>query len=193
MALFNRRDLTQKMAMGGFVKAIEDYVPLLESQNKTKQYDIFLSHSYLNAKEVFELKKVIEGFGLSVYVDWIEDKKLSRANVTKATAKILRERMKNCRCLVYAYTLQSTVSKWMPWELGFFDGYRGRVAILPIEEKSTGTNTFKGQEYLGLYPYITKETDVSNTLRMWVNDGDPSHYYVLFHSWLAGEDPTYHA
>jgi hypothetical protein len=40
----------------------------------------------------------------------------------------------------------------MPWELGYFDGLRrGRVGIFPIVE-SYGAG-FRGQEYLGLYPF----------------------------------------
>jgi hypothetical protein len=41
----------------------------------------------------------------------------------------------------------------MPWELGYFDGFRpGHVAVLPIV-KYDG-QSFVGQEYLGLYPCI---------------------------------------
>jgi hypothetical protein len=41
----------------------------------------------------------------------------------------------------------------MPWELGYFDGFRpGHVAIFPLV-KTPGSG-FEGQEYLGLYPYI---------------------------------------
>jgi hypothetical protein len=48
----------------------------------------------------------------------------------------------------------------MPWELGYFDGFRpGHVAILPLV-KATGAG-FNGQEYLGLYPYVE---DISFTV-----------------------------
>lgn len=40
----------------------------------------------------------------------------------------------------------------MPWELGFFDGFRTAVAVLPVAKNSS--ETFSGQEFLGLYPYI---------------------------------------
>jgi hypothetical protein len=42
----------------------------------------------------------------------------------------------------------------MPWELGFFDGFKGRVAIVPLNENQFDINEFKGQEYLGIYPYL---------------------------------------
>ena len=61
--------------------------------------------------------------------------------------------MRHSQSLVYATSAASSQSKWMPWELGYFDGFRpGFVAILPLVQ-STGDD-FSGQEYLGLYPYI---------------------------------------
>ena len=41
-------------------------------QQKTKIYDIFLSHSSSDAEIVAGLKLEIEDLGFSVYVDWIE-------------------------------------------------------------------------------------------------------------------------
>ncbi|MFJ3393666.1 hypothetical protein [Leifsonia aquatica] len=43
----------------------------------------------------------------------------------------------------------------MPWELGFFDGFRGResVAIMALNDQS-GRSV--GQEYLELYPKIER-------------------------------------
>jgi len=189
MALFSKRDLIPKFAEGGLIKGFSDYEILLESQDRTKEYNIFLSHSYLNAIEISELKKVIQKYGFSVYVDWIEDKKLSRNNVTKETARILRERMKHCETLIYAHTVESSISKWMQWELGFFDGFKGKVSILPIEEKATGTDDYKGLEYLGLYPYITKEIDDKGIQRLWVNEGNPETF-VAYEEYLQGRKLT---
>jgi hypothetical protein len=43
------------------------------------------------------------------------------------------------------------------WELGYFDGFSaGSVAVLPIVDYVGAT--FKGQEYLGLYPLVDKGT-----------------------------------
>ncbi|WP_169775037.1 hypothetical protein [Pseudomonas sp. CES] len=73
----------------------------------------------------------------------------------KETAAILRERMKSSRSMMYIATGNSSGSKWMPWELGFFDGHKpGRVAILPLQDSES--QSFEGQEYLGLYPVVTK-------------------------------------
>lgn len=59
--------------------------------------------------------------------------------------------MNHCQFLLFATSKASPDSKWMPWELGYFDGMRhNHVGVLPIVE-SAGSS-FRGQEYLGLYP-----------------------------------------
>lgn len=100
--------------------------------DSTKQYDIFLSHSSKDETLIAGLKLMLEDLGYSVYVDW-NDSALDPNNVTPETAKILRERMAQCRSLIYAFSENASNSKWMPWELGYFDGLKNsRVAVLPI-------------------------------------------------------------
>lgn len=116
------------------------------------RFDIFLSHSHEDSEVISGVKEMIEQEGLTAYVDWIDDPQTDRSRVTADTADMLRKRMKNCNCLLYVSTKTSTKSKWMPWELGYFDGMKpGNVGLLPVVE-SPG-NRFVGQEYLGLYPY----------------------------------------
>jgi hypothetical protein len=115
-------------------------------------FDIFMSHSYEDAEIIAGAKLIIEqNSGLTVYVDWIEDAQADRSRVTAGTADMLRQRMNHCRFLLYATSRSSPNSKWMPWELGYFDGLKGgSVGILPIVQSTD--DSFKGQEYLGLYP-----------------------------------------
>ncbi|QIK95581.1 TIR domain-containing protein [Sphingomonas sp. HDW15A] len=118
----------------------------------SQNYDIFLSHSVLDAEIVLGLKLMLEDLGRSVYVDWIDDYQLDRSRVTPATADRLRQRMRQCRSLMYLYTQNSPSSKWMPWELGFSDGHHGAVAIVPVTVQPQ--QNFQGQEYLGIYPWV---------------------------------------
>ena len=125
------------------------------STPRASRFDIFLSHSYEDAEVIAGVKLLIEAEGLSVYVDWLEDPQMDRSQVTPATAKLLRKRMKHCSYLLYASSRSSSSSKWMPWELGFFDGRRpGKVGILPIV--ATPGAPFYGVEYLGLYPVVER-------------------------------------
>lgn len=114
-------------------------------------FDIFLSHSFHDAEVIAGVAQLIEQEGKTVYVDWRDDPQLDRSRVTPQTAKLLRQRMAHCAFLLYATSPNATASRWMPWELGYFDGLRGaKIGILPL--LATSTQTWVGQEYLGLYP-----------------------------------------
>ena len=162
---------------------------IAKSQTPTRNYDIFLSHSFKDAVIILGIKSKLEKFGYSIYIDWIEDPKLDRSTVNSITAKILRERMDCCRCLFYATTKSATWSRWMPWECGYIDGKKGKSAILPITKLKL--NKYNGQEYLGLYPYITENTGFSDMLnKLWVKES-PDIYCTL-DEWLSGKQPRKH-
>lgn len=121
------------------------------------RFDVFLSHSIADAEIVLGIKQLLEESGLKVYVDWVEDAQLDRRAVTKETAALLRQRMRQSKSLIYLSSDNSSSSKWMPWELGYFDGFMpDGVAIMPVLDSQT--DTFRGQEYLGLYPIVQKDT-----------------------------------
>lgn len=96
-----------------------------ENASSSDQLDIFLSHSYSDARLILDLKTFLEGFDLNVYVDWETDKQLDRTRVNKHTAATLRKRMGQCRGLLFATSDNTSRSVWMPWELGYFDALRG--------------------------------------------------------------------
>ncbi|RZL78245.1 MAG: TIR domain-containing protein [Rhodococcus sp. (in: high G+C Gram-positive bacteria)] len=119
-----------------------------------ERFDVFLSHSFRDAEEIYGVVAILEDQGLSVYVDWIVDRHLSRGNVTPATAATLRRRMGQCNSLIFAVSGTSSESRWMPWELGLFDGMRGgHIAVMPLLS-SASAQSHPGQEYLGLYPAV---------------------------------------
>lgn len=159
MALYTFNDLSPAALFKSFTADAASTLLLKASVDAPldEQFDIFLSHSYLDSREILTLKKDIEGMGFSVYVDWMDDAQLSRDRVTKDAATILRHRMDNSNCLLYIASSHSKHSKWMPWELGYFDAKKGRVAILPISDApTTDFPSYHGLEYLGLYYYIDK-------------------------------------
>lgn len=144
-------------------------------------YDVFLSHSVRDDVLILGLKKELERVRLTVYVDWIEDPALDRETVSPGTATRLRERMRSCRSLVYATSRNASASKWMPWELGYFDGHHGesKVAICPIE---AGTGSIQGQEYLGVYKRLEPVHDDGSVLPYVLKpsgrEGESMHSFV---------------
>src|SRR6266852_3406144 len=123
---------------------LREHAERVRTENR---FDVFLSHSSNDADVIGGIKELLEARGLSVYVDWADDS-LDRNNVTPETASVLRGRMRVSESLIFASSENSSQSKWMPWEIGFFDGLKAnRIAILPV--LSFRDQAFKGQEYLG--------------------------------------------
>ncbi len=76
------------------------------------------------------------------------------------------------------------MSKWIPWELGYVDGNTNKCAIIPVSMDSIPPKSFKGSEYLILYPFIKKLplTD-TNVDKLWVIESEYS--YSQFESWFS--------
>ena len=145
------------------------------NSKETDRFDVFLSHAMLDAELVLGIKVLLETEGQRVYVDWFDDQGLERDRVTAETADVLRKRMRQSESLLYVATENATKSKWMPWELGYFDGFKnGGVAILPVLDKSDAQ--FNGQEYLGLYPAITREMLTNSKAKLPIDRVRPRPY-----------------
>lgn len=193
MPLFNEQELLEKFEKSA--SSISESVRysfaekiLKLSADKfdhSKTYDIFLSHSFDDARIIKALRDELVTLNYSVYVDWIEDTKLNREKVTTYNALVLRNRMKNCRCLFYAISEAATTSVWMPWELGFMDSHTEKVAILPILAKPSRSKQFSGIEYLGIYPYVEK---TGNSL--FIHESEKK--WIGFYSWMRGEKSVEH-
>lgn len=141
MSLFRMSEVLKKAQASPLYKSAtkiltEDSLSFSEE----KSYDIFLSHSFADADAIYGVKSLIEEMGYKVYVDWIEDSQLDRQKVTKQTAALIKARMSACRSLFFATSDTSPGSKWMPWELGYFDGLKSKVAILPVTKKEEKTD-----------------------------------------------------
>lgn len=191
MALFTESQL-RAAAQAGLAKsyrATASAVLLEKAEAATGRtgFDMFLSHSVRDAELVLGMVQILEGMGYRVYVDWLVDTQLDRSQVTPGTARVLRDRMKTCQSLLFLNSGNTVNSKWMPWECGYFDGIREKVAIIPVVKESAG-NSYYGQEYLGLYPYTTFGTDTSNIERIWIRP-DAAHY-LWYNDWVATPNAT---
>lgn len=162
---------------------------IIKSANKN--YDVFISHSYLDKDLILTLVRLFNEAGYSVYVDWIEDVTLDRSDVTKKTANLVRSRISQSKSLAYIVTTNISNSKWCPWELGIADGMLNeKASILPILEYSSN---FKGQEYLSIYPHIDYEKNNKGKQDFWINDPEDSTKYVVLREWINGKRPYKHS
>ncbi len=160
------RNVADEYQRGNTYRLSKSVDVLLREATSTsdRHFDVFLSHSFSDAKLILGIVALLKTQGLRVYVDWIVDREIDRSRVTSATAERLRERMRQSASLIYAHSSATASSKWMPWELGYFDGFKSAVAILPITQIEQ--TSYSGQEYLGLYPYID-----GSAIALWVNRG----------------------
>lgn len=134
-----------------------------------EKYDVFLSHASKDAELILGVKSLLEEMGLKVYVDWVEDAQLDRSKVSRENADVLRKRMRQSSSLIWVATNAASESKWMPWELGYFDGFKAnQVAVLPLVDYAN--EAFKGQEYLALYPLVGKNTYTDGRKDIFVED-----------------------
>jgi hypothetical protein len=161
-------------------------------------FDLFLSHKFSDYDDELAgmYQMLSETFGFTVFVDHIEYPQLDRSDVTLNTVDVIRANMDTCDCLLYATTSRYSESVWMPWELGYFDGKKGKekVAILPVVDYAS--EDYDGSEYLGVYPYISYDkTNTADRWELFVNspkNNDPRIYCTL-KQWVAGRQPYLHS
>jgi len=128
--------------------------PITESRNRkyraTKK--IFLSHSHKDADLVKAAIAFFLSQGIEIYVDWLDPDMPSITSA--ATASKIKDKIKENHKFVVLLSSNAKDSKWVPWELGYADGVKSMsdIAILPILRSSH--DTFKGVEYMDLYPKI---------------------------------------
>jgi hypothetical protein len=153
--------------------------------DSTKRYDIFLSHSRLDEKVIRQINYWLEEkLGFDVYLDCIEDPYGDNAVVTPSTAAHLRDVMNRCSSIIYAVSVNSASSKWMPWELGYSDATHGRVAVLPLMNTASVAVAYQNQEFVGLYPYVDIDTIQGTSNRvLWIRSPVDQKLYALLENW----------
>jgi hypothetical protein len=173
-------------------KAINDEFERLNESSMSHgkdTFDIFLSHSYMDKKIIYGVYEEFVEMGYSVYVDWLKDRRLDRRHISKTTAQKLKERMQQSRCLFYITSNNTQESVWMPWELGYMDGYNGKVVTFPLLEDDE--EEYYLPEYLDLYYYAEKgRVQTTREMTLWVHENTTK--YVKFDQWLNGSIPYYH-
>lgn len=190
MALFSK-SILKSLAQASGRPATRILTERASAAMGSDTFDIFLSHSSEDAEVILGLAMYFETLGHSTYVDWIVDKNLPRDQVTPGTAAMLKARMAQSKSLFYAASSNAQESRWMPWELGYFDGLRSKVAICPIIDISEPSDSYQGQEYLGLYPYVARgQSREDRREGLWIHESQSR--YVWFPAWLNGSQPKEH-
>lgn len=183
MALFTRSEVIARanrdLRYDSAQQVIEESVASFRSY---VQYDMFLSYCTKDLKIALGIRGIFADLGYQVYIDRVDDPSMNPSSVCAETAEQLRRRMRNSKSLMFVTSENYSSSRWMPWECGYFDGLRGKVAIVPVVTHSSH-NRFDGQEYLGLYPYCVKQTNRLYKEKLWIHLDQ--YHYLEFDEWVA--------
>lgn len=116
--------------------------------------DVFVSHKREDTGVAKKLVRRIRKFGYSCYADYedpflLDDEDRDPERVSHR----IRTNLRGCTALIFIHSGQAIESKWMPWELGFFDGRWGMasVAIYDVAHQKLPP------EYASIYTEVTDE------------------------------------
>lgn len=116
---------------------------------------IFLSHKHSDLNDLKDIIGFLQSnYNVNVYIDSMDKNMPQMTN--GETAQRIKNIIKTCDKFILLATNDAIESKWCNWELGFGDAnkYRDNIALFPIKEKGTYDYTYKGNEYMLIYPFI---------------------------------------
>ena len=109
-----------------------------------QSFDVFLSHSSKDEKELLKIKSILNKQGFTVYIDWVNDRKmLNRANQDENTWNALFLRMDQSNRLLYVLTDNCISSECTKKEVEYFKAKDKSVYVYQPK-----TTTMSEPEYL---------------------------------------------
>ena len=119
-----------------------------------RKVTVFISHKHDDLEDLQDLIGFFEEkFDVQCYID---SRDPSMPDMTSGkTARIIKERIKQCDKFILLATNRAIASKWCNWELGFGDAqkFKNHIALFPFERSY---ESFNGNEYMEIYPHIVK-------------------------------------
>lgn len=164
------------------------------SEYGTRKTTVFISHSHEDLEDLKGVLGFLERtYGVMVYID-SQDPYMPKTTSSQ-TATNIKSRIKTCDKFLLLATHNAVCSKWCNWELGFGDSnkYIDHIAILPMKQKGASDSSYKGSEYMRIYPYI----QYSNGTEKYtsgqcipkgyyvVTEKNNKRYYKALESWFA--------
>ncbi|TQI77236.1 TIR domain-containing protein [Bosea sp. AK1] len=145
----------------------------------------FLSHSSKDDELVVGATIILENHGAKVYTDKVDPE--MPPYTSAKTAAILKGRIRQTKRFVLLNSPNSKESKWVPWELGIADGYKGdaRIALFPSADRPYDM-TWAEWEYLGLYSRIVWGNFKGKEKSEWMVWNHRENTADALASWLAG-------
>jgi hypothetical protein len=166
-------------------KSLTEQAEIRKSARKrAPEGSTFLSHSSKDEDLVVGATIVLENHGTRVYTDEVDPE--MPPYTTDETANLLKQRIRQTKKFVLLVTKNSKESKWVPWELGLADGYKGlsKIALFPSAD-SAYDMTWAESEYLGLYDRIVWGELQGYTDPLWIVLDHKANTATPLRQWLT--------
>ena len=127
-----------------------------------------------DVEELTGVMEIIENLGAKVYIDSMDNKMPN--HTCGDTALRIKDVIKHCKKFILIATEKAIESYWCNWELGIGDTHKyiDHIAIVPIKKKGESDSSYKGNEYLQIYPRINYNKAFTNIRGVKFKEG----YYV---------------
>lgn len=121
------------------IRGIPEELSYLIDNHKSqglKNYDYFISHSYLDHDAVQKLIKQLNHDDINVYCDWISDRDyLKRFLVCEDTLKVIRKRIDISKAVLFADSENSRKSIWVAYELQYAEKIHKPIYTVCFDDK----------------------------------------------------------
>ncbi len=108
-------------------------------EQKIKNFDYFISHSYIDSSSVQKIILYENNNGKNIFCDWINDSDYLKRNLLcDATLKVLEKRLEQSKCLLFVDSNNSRHSVWCKYELNYFRELGKPMYIITIEDIENG-------------------------------------------------------
>jgi hypothetical protein len=154
----------------------------IDAHSGKASYDIYLAISNLEPEIIIGATLSLEDCGFSVCLDHYRELQNIQRRITRENAKALSQIIDRCNGMIALTTSAKPDSGWLNWECGYFEGKRGRVAILPITPLSA--EIYRGEGVLGVYPFVTRYQNQNQKALLVVKFS--TRAYCTLSNWFAG-------
>lgn len=157
--IFYRGDFSNFRVSEKHIKDIRSDVGLLYETKHFSSYrtTVFISHKHSDLSELQDIIGFLENiYDVEVYID-SQDPTLPNYTC-EATAMRIKDVIEHADKFILMATNDAIESKWCNWELGYGDSkkFPENLAIFPINDSNLSESSYKGHEYLKIYPHIVK-------------------------------------
>lgn len=141
------RNLRSAASRSGQVVIVKSFNEAIARSKQTA----FLCHSHKDRELAKGLQVLLAESDWDVYIDWEDTEMPSTPSIE--TAKKIKSKIKSTDWFLFLATVNSTSSRWCPWEIGYADAIKHRDNILVVPTEDDYGNWY-GNEYLQLYKKI---------------------------------------